>query len=513
MIRMLAILLSSLLLMMPGPQTDEAAKDDFQRNLALGLERLRYGDLEGAREIFQAAVEAMPGDRRRLMMLAAVYREEVPPQMDRFEALTRQAFAADPASPLPLLRLASAWRDSGELDRAEAVAVEGLESFPDHPQLLGVLGTIRLQRGESGPAVRLLERATGLATDNPTLQRQLGLALAAEGVQGPALVRLQEARERAPLDLEVRRALVEVYRSIPDEVHAVAEEAAVRQLEELEARADARTDALRELSRRIDTLEIQAASDSPPAGTFAEFWNLAQRRGDLSWSLPRLERLAAGQPESREARAVLGLALAARGMRDAAGATLEDVLKEDPADSHALLGMTLLYAPPGNEASMLSVARRATEAAPDSSAAQLMLARALRRTGDQPGAVAALDRSVELGPERPDAYLELARARQLAGRMGDATRLVSRAAERFADEPVVHLSAGTLLQESGDDAGAIAELRRAQDLGGHSAELFRALGALAQGAGNPLEAAGYYRQSLAVNPNQGDLRRFVTQTR
>ena len=77
------------------------------------------------------------------------------------------------------------------------------------------------------------------------------------------------------------------------------------------------------------------------------------------------------------------------------------------------------------------------------------------------------------------------------------------------DSAEIALTLGLDVMVRGDDATALALLRRAHDLGAMHPRLFRSLGDLAARRGDSIGAVAFYRQALAEDPDQPDLRPIV----
>jgi predicted Zn-dependent protease len=455
-------------------------------------DRLHRGDLAGAREVLAAAPQGDPTVHlARVELLAA----EDPRSLDPIETELRAAYAADPTSPAPLVRLGALLRDAGTLDRAEQVIHEGLERFPDDPRLLHALGGVRLARGEAGPAARLLQKAADAAPGDAAIERDLGLALAEAGMSAQALLRLQEARRQAADDLPVREALAGVYRKLDDAPHAAEEEQAVARIQELVGHGERRRIAMRELSARIEDLEARAASGSPPPGTFRELTLLYDRRGDASWNLPRLERLASAQAGA-EGRSAAAFARALGGDPQAPKA-LRAVLADDPTSSLALEG--LLRLPPGvvEPAEIVVRARQAADAAPQDVWTALHLGRALWRAGDLDAAAASLRRALAIAPGHPRSAVALSGLLRERGEADEAQRMMAEAVAANPDDPQLLVELGLTALLRGDVDTAAVNLTRAYERGAQHPLLLQYLAGLAAQRGDPIAVAAYNRAARA----------------
>jgi tetratricopeptide (TPR) repeat protein len=485
----------------PGVEAASTAPDPIEQ----GWKRSRLGDFIGAREVFGAAAAQRPTSSAPRLALALLALEGATPDLAAAESEAASAFDLDPSSPVPRVRFAAQLRDKGLLDAAEAQAHAGLAKFPDHPALLHVLGTIRQKRGEHDAALRLLQRAAAAAPDDPLIQRDLALALAQGNFTGKAAQLLVSARARNPRDLEVRRALEAFYRSVKDEPHRSAEEKVVKQLEALEAHSAAKEAALQSMSRRIDALEAAAAQPGAPEEKLRELWNLYQRRGDMGWNLPRLERVArarggvAGEAMTALARFEGGeAALAAEQML-----TLADA---HPADPTVLLALFEAYGRGRDPQRLVAFGRAAVAAAPEAATAHLHLGIALASAGEGAAAETSLRKGLELDPDDVDGLLHLASLLRARGAKSEADVLLRHAAEVEPDAPRVFLALGLAEIQAGRSEDATRDLLRSEELGGRHPLLFRSLGELARSRGERNEANRYYRLSLAANPDQPDLK-------
>jgi tetratricopeptide (TPR) repeat protein len=485
----------------PSAETAVAAPDPMEA----GWKRLRLGDFSGAREMFAAAAEQRPTSPAPRLALAAVALGGPALDLATAESEAQRAFDLDPSSPDLRASFAAKLRDEGMLAAAEAQTQAALAKFPDHPALLHVLGTIRERRGEADAALRVLQRAAAAAPDDPAIQRDLGLALARSSYTGRAAQLLVAARDRNPGDLEVRRALVAFYQSVKDEPHRSAEEAAVKQLEAVESRAAAKKAALQKMSREIEALEATAGQAGAPDEQLRELWMLYDRRGDMAWNLPRLERVARARG-GVAGEAMAALAQIEGGAAEPAGGQLRALAAAHPADPTVLLAVFQAYGRGRDSKRLLDFGKAAVAAAPESAAAQLHLGIALAANGDPTAAETALRKGLRLDPDDVDGLLHLASLLRARGADAEADGLLAHAAKVEPDAPRVFLALGLASLKAGQNEAATRDLVRCEELGGRHPLLFRSLGDLARQRGEASEASRYYRLSLAANPNQPDLK-------
>lgn len=199
--------------------------------IAAMLERIRAGDLTGARTRAEAVLVARPGDpalRSLAGMLACQLGDPA-----AGAAHLRVALTAMPGDRATRFNLATALVASGELDEALAVAAAGddpklqrivawihqqqgrpaealagyaaaVAADPDDFESWNNLGNLRGELGDSEGAIHALERAINLRRTTPALYLNLARLLDGLDRQEARLRTMEEAGHQVPSDAEVQ---------------------------------------------------------------------------------------------------------------------------------------------------------------------------------------------------------------------------------------------------------------------------------------------------------------------
>lgn len=167
---------------------------------ASGLAEMRYqnGDVRGAIEVLQRAVESTP-DSSAFESLGWWYWEVG--ELDAAQASFEQSIALDPAGAASSYGgLASLLADRGQPDQAEELLRRAVEDFPDQPDLYAQLAGFLVDMGRPTEALDPFSRAVELEPGNPYRYVDLARAHTALGNQDPAMEALQRAAELAAGD-------------------------------------------------------------------------------------------------------------------------------------------------------------------------------------------------------------------------------------------------------------------------------------------------------------------------
>lgn len=155
--------------------------------LAPALDRLRRGDLAGARAAAEAAVRQNPGLAvlRAFAGLVAAQSGDAAAAIPHFHA----ALASDPNDLATRLNLATALLATGEVDRAGAVCDAG----PGDPKLLRIAGYVRQQQGRLEEAAAAYEAALAAFPDDFETWNNLGNVRSAAGDVDGAIAAFERA--------------------------------------------------------------------------------------------------------------------------------------------------------------------------------------------------------------------------------------------------------------------------------------------------------------------------------
>jgi len=340
-------------------------------------------------------------------------------------------------------------------------------------------------RGARG-AIAALSLMIGACQASPAAPESLGEhlrrgdAALAEGRYAQALSAYSHARELAPTDQGVQRAMMTA------RVHLIAESAARISPDAIE---DARYEATFLLEK-----------DSARASVYlTALGNILARQGDIEGAKAKLGEAIAADPSSALAHSALGTLLMAK-REDAAKAKaqLEMALNSRPANVRALVALGQIELAEGDVARAMDHLEAALRVSDDFDA-RLALGNALVRQQKPAEAIAHLQRAAEIDPKSAVAFSALGQALLSAGRAEDAERAFRAALQLQPDvESAVALGFALARQKKTDAALNVFQKLLADDPG---------LPAALYGAGSTSEELGlkeraieYYRRLVALPP-------------
>jgi TolB-like protein/DNA-binding winged helix-turn-helix (wHTH) protein len=176
-----------------GPVVDARAYDHFLRGRFL-FHRRDPGDLDRAREQFEAAVALEPGYAPAWADLSGVYNAqvylgEIPREigLQRRREAAEQALALDPGLPEAHLRAGTVFFDDGDVERARRHLDLARALDPDNPLLLGLTSGFLLAEGRIDEAIQHWDRIVANDPLSRMSRQNRALHLMAAG-------RLEEAR-------------------------------------------------------------------------------------------------------------------------------------------------------------------------------------------------------------------------------------------------------------------------------------------------------------------------------
>lgn len=145
-----------------------AAKPGMDRlaDAKFALENL---DHQAAYSLAESAEHVDDRERKRIMAKAMVRAG----QLERAEALYRDAIAAHPGDPECTAELGLLLVASGREDEAEPLLRAALERNPEHHRAIGALGLIALSRGDVSGAMERFSRALEIEVDNAAIVARL----------------------------------------------------------------------------------------------------------------------------------------------------------------------------------------------------------------------------------------------------------------------------------------------------------------------------------------------------
>jgi choline-sulfatase len=132
------------------------------------------------------------------------------------------------------------------------------------------------------------------------------------------------------------------------------------------------------------------------------------------------------------------------------------------------------------------------------------LARALRQSGDVARAIALYRQAVALAPNDADAWYNLAAALQESGNAPERAIALTEAAKRDPDRPEIHNIRGAALAEAGNLTDAEKEFRATIAADPRNARAYNNLGNVLSAMNRHDEAADAYRKAIELAPRYAD---------
>ena len=279
--------------------TSEPARD-FEELAAAFAER---GLGLPARRMFDEALALGGRSPRLLNNLAGALIADG--EVDRAEALLREALAAEPTMTDAKVNLAALLVQRGVTAEAETQLLEALAAQPRDAQALSVLGSIRFSQGRVEEAGELFQRAVAERPDDPRLRENLGAALATQGQFEAALGEYEAARDLGSSGAPLQTNLAILYMQTG------------------------------QLDRALDAFvrAVEADPDSP--GTHVNLARYRLQAMDPTGALISIRRLKELAPTAPGPLVLEAQALSMQGHTEAARQAAEKALSLDPESKEA----------------------------------------------------------------------------------------------------------------------------------------------------------------------------------
>ncbi len=266
-----------------------------------------------------------------------------------------------------------------------------------------------------------------------------------------------------------------------------------------------------------DECLAQAERLAPRQPRWPYYRGLLKETHDLQAAMPLLRRAAALAGDNSAPRLHLAELLVNQGQWDEAAAEFQQVLRHEPDNPRAHLGLGCLLYQQGDLDGALKHLRQTAAAVPNLRAPHALLAEIHKRRNeklDEERELTLLEESQDM--DWPDPYTEelsavevgvaarLERADRLArqGRTDEALRVLMAAVQAAPNSHKARLHLARRLVQAGDLAGAEEQLQAARRLEPDSFEVLAELGVLLQRRGAYREAADCYQHVLAAQPSQ-----------
>ncbi len=205
-----------------------------------------------------------------------------------------------------------------------------------------------------------------------------------------------------------------------------------------------------------------------------------------------------------------------RGRFDKAIEVLEEGVQHSQSKIELIYQMARLHRIEGHAEEEAALIRRATEDAPDSLAAQLVLSLYLSQQGDLPGALAAARKGVELDPENRGAKLREAELLVDIGfkdknkeAMDEGRAIVEGILEKEPDSAEAHFVKAKIALTEGDIPGAKASLETVLQARPEWAQARYVLGSTLTAAGEYARARAELSRAVELDPQQLDARKLL----
>ncbi len=417
------------------------------------------------------------------------------------EELLKTEIRNNPASHVPLIRLAAHYQRTGRAAEAKKV-IDGLASNPKFPEGRLEAGRFYFRLGDFAAARRYFEEGVKAGGENKArFQKEIVQVF---------------RRERRPE--EAKRVLDDILRQDPDDEEAKALRTAVRietgdpaqiqlPIDDLESaiRQAPKSPVLRLnyglaliARRQFDQAQAQLeeAIRLNPAYVAARLAlaGLHHSRGDFGGARQEArEILEKVDPENLPAMLLEANALAAAGERDAARRLLADIIREhpgspeariqlalldlaerkyeaaeasftklykaNPADARALIGMAETYSARGRYDQAIGILEKELDETPGRQQIRAALAGTLFKAGRIDGAIGQFQQLIRLNPKSGDLYFKLAECYRARGDLKDAIAAYEKARDLQPADPAAHLQLAMLY----DGAGRREEARPAYE--------------------------------------------------
>ena len=238
-------------------------------------------------------------------------------------------------------------------------------------------------------------------------------------------------------------------------------------------------------------------------------WELSKRGYEKALELCIVQ--VAESPDSAEAHAKTGLALAGLGRHEEALASYDKAIDLDPKRAVTHLGRAQALAKMGRAEEALAAYGRTVELAPSLAEAHLRRADLLAGMGRYKEALASCNRALGIDDSMHRAHLLRGEMLAVMGHHGEALAAYDRSVELARYDEDVHLQRGDLLAQMGRSDEALAAYDRAIRLDGTYAEVHIRKGKMLAALGRTYDALYFYSRATELDP--GNAYAFVCKGR
>jgi putative PEP-CTERM system TPR-repeat lipoprotein len=417
---------------------------------------------QAALQVLKAAPEHVPS--LTLAGIAALHTGA----LQEAESYLRKALFSAPQATSAKRLLATTHLRMGRTDTALAEAKELLAATGgEDPDAQALAAEVHLASGDLAAAVHHYERARALSPDDSGIQTRLAHARFAAGDAARAISELESASARNARDYQADLALIAAHLRQGDADRALAALVALEKKQPNHPLTHSlRGNALllkRDFAAARGSLEhaLQLQPGYLPAlGSLAQ---LDAREGKPEAGRARYEALLKNEPNN--AQALLGLATLLR-LTGAAAEEIEKRLRQsvtaDPASPGARLALINFYLAALHTKAALAAAQEAAAALPNNAAIGRALGTAQIAAGEPRQAASTFIRLAELAPKSPEPRVLLARAHLAAKQPEDAMRALRTALALNPDLPAVQGEIAAVYVATGQHAEALREAKAVQ---------------------------------------------------
>ena len=390
------------------------------------------------------------------------------------ESYLRKALLKAPNALIAKRVLAATHLRMGQIDVAMTEVGELLEAAPDDPRILTLAGEVHLANGDVDGAARHYERAKSARPDNVRVQTRLAQIRFAAGDASQGFSELEAAAAAATSSDEYQADLALIAAHLRQRQAEKALEA-VGKLEKKQPNNP--------VTHHLRGLALLLKKDNAKAR--ASFERALALRPTYMPAVGALARL-----DMREKKP------------EAAKKRFEAVLKKEPQNERALLGLAVLMRTTGAaQVEIEKLLKQSVAANPSSTAARIALVNFYLRARDHKSAVTAAHEANAALPSEPRIVGALGAAQLAAGEKRQAIGTLTRLAEMQpkSHEPRLLLASAHLQAEQPDEA--IKALRSALQLRPDLMSAHRDIAAIYVKTGRAEQALKEARTVQAENPN------------
>lgn len=435
-------------------------------HLVLALNALSERDLEGAQKNLAAADKLAP--RTDLGNLVAGKIAFVAGDMEKARQLFSAVIEAGSKhyASKARLDLASVVFRLKDASKAEEL-LEKVIKDTDALEAKGRLVTLYLVQGQTELAVLRAQKVAATHHNELLARVRMAQTLLAFKLTDPALEIVLDGLRRWPRDVPLNLMAAECYlrHSIPTVAQAHCERvAAVKpadpRAEILMARADWQ---LGQQDRAIERLTRLAGQMDTPEDVYEWLTRFYFARKKPAEVIPVLEQGAKVSPSSGRIRALLGRALKAAGKSQEAEPALREAIKLDPSLYEAYAALGTMAEAAGNTKKAIELYQKAVDVGRREAwgAANNLAVLLLREKRDPKRALALAYMAYKSAPNRVETLDTLAQALMANGDLKNATAVIEEAMRRIPNNPYLYLTAARVEYARGDKSLARSYLEKA----------------------------------------------------